>query len=77
MIKLYHDVSDVIHMNEHKKHVNCGLHVIFWNFLLMLFCFMMKNDNFKQKFFGHRSPLRLVEQQQRQLASKSTLGVIM
>ena len=64
-------------MNEHKKHVNCGLHVNFWNFLLMLFCFMLKNDNFKQKFFGLRSPLRLVEQQQRQLALKCTLGVIM
>ena len=32
-----------------QKHVNCKLHVNFWNFLLMSFCFMMKKDRFKEK----------------------------
>ena len=27
MIKLYLDVSDVIHVNEHTKYANCSLHV--------------------------------------------------
>ena len=50
MIKLYLNEIDVIHANEHTKHANCGLHVNFWIFLLMSFCFMMKKKNhFKQK----------------------------
>ena len=55
IIKLFLDVSDVIHAKEHKKHANRGLYVkfflleFFWNFLLMQFSFMMKKDNFKQK----------------------------
>ena len=49
MIKLYIEVSDVIHANGHTKYANCTLHVNCWNFLLMSFCFMMKKDHFKQK----------------------------
>ena len=41
MIKLYLDISDVIHANERTKYAACG----------MQFCFMMKKDNFKQKLF--------------------------
>ena len=51
MIKLYLDVIDVLHGNEHTKQANCGWHVNFLNFLLMPFCFMIKKDHFKQKFF--------------------------
>ena len=59
MINLYLNVSDIMHANEHKKHANCGLHVNFWNFLLMLFCFMTKKDHFKDHLKNHlRSPLR-------------------
>ena len=59
MINLYLNLSDIMHTNEHKKHANCGLHVNFWNFLLMLFCFMMKKDHFKDHLKNHfRSPLR-------------------
>ena len=58
MIKLYLDISDETCMNERTKHTNCGLHVNFWNILLMLFCFMMKKDCFKHKFYSDlRSPL--------------------
>ena len=46
MIILYIEISDVIHANEHTKHVNCGLHE---NVLLISFCFMMKRDYLKQK----------------------------
>ena len=49
MIKLCLYVSDVIHANEQTKYANCGLHVNFWNFLLMSFCSVMKKDHFKQK----------------------------
>ena len=35
MIKLYLEVSDVIHAKKHTKYANCGLHVNFWNFLLV------------------------------------------
>ena len=49
MINLYLDVSGGIHANEYTKHANRGLHVNFWNFLLMPFSFMMKKDNFKHK----------------------------
>ena len=49
MNKLYLDVSDVIHANEHTVCVNCGLRGSFWDFLLMSFCFMMKNNHVKQK----------------------------
>ena len=49
MIKLYLNLSGVIHANKHTKYANCGLHVNFCNFLLMLFCFMMKKDHLKQK----------------------------
>ena len=44
MVKLHLDVSNVIHVNEHTKH---GLHVNFWNYLLMPFYFMIKKDNVK------------------------------
>ena len=47
MIKLYLDVSNVIHANKPTKNANCGLHINFCNFLLMRFCFMMKKDYFK------------------------------
>ena len=49
IIKLYLDVSDVTHANEHTKHANCSLYVNLWNFWLMPSCFMMKKDHFKQK----------------------------
>ena len=49
MIKLCLAVSDVTHGNENAKHANCGFHINFWNFLLMPFCVMMKEDQFKQK----------------------------
>ena len=49
IIELYLDVSDVIHANEHTKHVYCDLHVNFWSSLLMLLSFMMKKDHFNQK----------------------------
>ena len=49
MIKLYHEVSDVIQANEHKKHANCGLHVNFCTFLSnAIIFFMMKKDHFQQ-----------------------------
>ena len=46
-IKLYLSVSYAIHANKHMQYANCGLHVNFWNFLLMPFCFMMKKDHFE------------------------------
>ena len=49
VVKLYLDVSDVIHANEHTKNANCDLPVNFWIFLLKSFCFMMKKNHFKQK----------------------------
>ena len=42
MVKLYLDVSDVIHANEHTKLAICALHVNLWNFLSMSFCFCNK-----------------------------------
>ena len=48
MIKLYVNVSDVIHANDHTKYANCGLPVNFWTFLSTSFCFIIKKDNFKQ-----------------------------
>ena len=33
MIKLYLDISDVMHGKKHKKYANCDLHINFWNFL--------------------------------------------
>ena len=53
MIKLYLDVSDVMHANLYTKHANCGLHVNFWNFSLMSFYFMMKKDCFEHKPQAH------------------------
>ena len=47
MIKLYLDLSDVIHANKHTRYANCGLHINVWNFLFMRFCFMVKKDHFK------------------------------
>ena len=47
-IKLYLCVSDII-TGINKQNVNCGLHVNFWNFFKMSFCFMMKKDHFKPK----------------------------
>ena len=49
MIKLHLEVSDVTHANEYAKHANCGLHVNFWSFLIISFCFLMKKDHFKEK----------------------------
>ena len=49
MIKLRFDLSEAFHANEHTLYANCGLHIHFWNFWQMLFCFMMKKDHFKQK----------------------------
>ena len=49
MINFYLDVSDTLHANERTKQSNCLLHINIWNFLLMLLCFMMKKDHFKQK----------------------------
>ena len=58
MIKLCLYISDVIHANEQTKYANCGLHVNFWNFLLMSFCSVMKKDHFsKNCYVGLRSPL--------------------
>ena len=52
MIKLCLSVSDVIRVNKLKLYVNCGLHVNFWKFWLMLFCLMMKKDHsFQAKFY--------------------------
>ena len=49
MIKLYLYVSDVIHVNEQTKYVNCGLYVNFWNFSLTSFGFVInKKDHLKQ-----------------------------
>ena len=48
LTKLYLDVSDIIHKNEHTKYAKCGLPVNFWIFLLMSFSFMTKKDHFKQ-----------------------------
>ena len=47
MIKLYLDAGDAIHANKHTKYANCGSPVKVW--IIMLFCFMMKKDHFKQK----------------------------
>ena len=59
MIKLCLDVKDVIHANEHTKYANSGLHVNFWKFWLMPFCFMIKKDHFKQNYyFGLRPTLK-------------------
>ena len=49
MIKLYLDVSAIVHMNKHTKYPNYGLYVNFSNFLLMSFCFMMKKEHLTQK----------------------------
>ena len=49
MIKLYLDVSEVIHASVDIKYANCKLPVNFQIFLLMTFCFMMKKNNFQQK----------------------------
>ena len=48
IIKLYLDVNDVIHANEHPNYANCGLPVSFWIFLLMSLCFIVKKDHLKQ-----------------------------
>ena len=48
MIRLYLDVSDVIHANEHTKYYNCELLVNCWIFGNAI-CFMMKKNHFKQK----------------------------
>ena len=50
MIKLYLEVSDVIHANKHRKYANCILHVNFRRFLLMRLSFMIKKGHFKLKF---------------------------
>ena len=50
MIKLYLEVSDVIHANKHRKYANCVLHVNFRRFLLMRLSFMIKKGHFKLKF---------------------------
>ena len=48
MIKLYLDVSDVIHTNEHTKYANCDFYKNFWIFLLMPFCFMMSKNGLRR-----------------------------
>ena len=59
MIKLSLCVSDTVHANEHISHVSCGLHVNLWKLWLMLFCFMMKKDYFKQNLlFWPRVPFK-------------------
>ena len=42
-------VNDFILTNRHTEHANCGLHINFWNFWLMPFCFMIQKDYFKPK----------------------------
>ena len=42
MTRRYLNVSDTIAANEYKYHAKCGLHVNFWSFLLMSFCFMIE-----------------------------------
>ena len=60
VIKLYLNISHAMHTNEDAKHVSSGWHVNFWNFLSMAFCFMMKENHFKQScYFGLRSPLKI------------------
>ena len=46
MIKLCLGGSEVIHASEDKLYANCGLHVNFWKFWLMPFCFIMTKDHF-------------------------------
>ena len=48
---------DVIYVNGHTKHANCGLGVNVWNFLWMSFCFIMKKNHFKSCYVGLRSSL--------------------
>ena len=56
-VDLYLNVSDVIHANEHTKH-DCGLHVNFWNFLLIPYCFRVRRIILgKSCYFGLRPPL--------------------
>ena len=50
-------VSNVIHANKHIKYVNCGLHVNFWDFFSVSFCFILKKIILgKICYFGLRSP---------------------
>ena len=49
MIKLGLDESDMIHANGHTYFANCGFHVNFWKFLMMMCCFMIRKDYFEQK----------------------------
>ena len=49
MIILHLDVGHVIQANEHTNYPNIGLHVNFWNLLLMAFCFMIEKDSFQAK----------------------------
>ena len=44
--RTYEVSSNVIHTNEHTKYADCTLHVKFWNFLPMSFCFIMKKGSF-------------------------------
>ena len=61
VVKLYLDVSDAIHENDHTKNANCGLPVNVWIFLLKSFCFMMKKDHFKQKLlFWSQVPFKML-----------------
>ena len=48
MIQLCLNVSGAIHANEHTYFTAYGLHVKFWNFQLIPFCFMMRKRHFKQ-----------------------------
>ena len=48
MMKLYLDVSDIIHVKKHTKYANCGLPANFWIFLFVIL-FYTEKDHFKQK----------------------------
>lgn len=47
-IQLYLDLTNIIHANENTKYATCTLHVNFWNFSSIPFCFTMKKDHFRQ-----------------------------
>ena len=48
VIKLCHDISDVIHTNKLIQYADCGLHVNFWKFCLIQFCFTTRKSYFER-----------------------------
>ena len=46
MIKLYLQVSDVMHTNEQTEYVNCGLHANFWIFFVNFILFYDEKESF-------------------------------